>query len=276
MRISVRAITKRCAMTSVLNELAQAARERVAVQQEALPIGELRSRARSLACADGFPFERALSGPGMSFICECKKASPSKGLISESFPYLRIAREYEQAGASALSVLTEPTRFLGSDAYLSEIAATVAVPCLRKDFTVDAYMVYQAKLLGAQAILLICSILDDGQLKEFIALADELGMSALVEAHDEREVNRALRAGARIVGVNNRNLVDFSVDFRNCLRLRDMVPPEVLFVAESGVSEPSQVRELEGHGVNAVLVGEALMRAADKRAALSALRGEPL
>ena len=276
MRISVRAITKRCAMTSILNELAQAARARVAAQQKALPIEELRSRASALACTDEFPFERALSRPGMSFICECKKASPSKGLISEAFPYLRIAREYEQAGADALSVLTEPTRFLGSDAYLREIAANVAVPCLRKDFTVDAYMIYQAKLLGAQAVLLICSILDDDQLKKFIALADELGMSALVEAHDECEVDRALRAGARIVGVNNRNLVDFSVDFRNCLRLRDMVPPEVLFVAESGVSEPSQVRELEEHGVNAVLVGEALMRAADKRAALSALRGDPL
>lgn len=258
---------------SILDELAGCARERVAQAKRTLPPAELRRMAEALPRGD-FALERALRRPGMSFICECKKASPSRGLIAEDFPYLQIAREYEAAGADAVSVLTEPRWFLGSDAYLREIAGEIQIPCLRKDFTVDEYMIYEAKTLGAAAVLLICSILDEGQIAEHLALCDELGLDALVEAHDEREIEAALRAGARILGVNNRNLRDFSVDTDNSRRLRELVPPEVLFVSESGVKSAQDVRRLSEIGADAVLVGETLMRAADKRARLRELRGE--
>ncbi len=209
----------------------------------------------------------------MSFICECKKASPSKGVIAEEFPYLQIAREYEAAGASAVSVLTEPKWFLGRDRYLEEIAADVKIPCLRKDFVVDAYMLYQAKLLGASAVLLICAILSREQLKEYRGICDELGLSALVEAHDEDEVGMALEAGARVIGVNNRNLKDFTVDTDLSARLRNLIPREVLFVSESGVKNAEDVRKLTETGADAVLIGEALMRAPDKKEKLDGLRG---
>lgn len=208
-----------------------------------------------------------------NLICECKKASPSKGLIAPDFPYLEIAREYEDAGADAISVLTEPKWFLGSDVYLREIASAVDIPCLRKDFTVDEYMIYEAKLLGASAVLLICSILSEAQIREYLAVCDVLGLSALVEAHDEAEVDMALSAGARIIGVNNRNLKDFTVDTENSRRLRERIPRKVLFVSESGVSGAEDVKRLRQIGADAVLVGEALMRATDKKQALSNLRG---
>lgn len=221
-------------------------------------------------------FERNLRAPGMSFICEVKKASPSKGLIAPDFDYRGIARAYEQAGAAAISCLTEPFWFQGSDAYLEQIAAERAVPVLRKDFVVDEYMVYQAKALGAGAVLLICAILGDAELARYGALADELGMAALFEAHDASEVDRALRAGARVVGVNNRDLRTFEVDLQTSLHLRALVPPEVAFVSESGVMTRADVARLEDAGVDAVLVGETLMRAPDKRAALEELAGRPL
>lgn len=230
----------------------------------------LRSRA---AAPCYFPFEVALEGAGMSFICEVKRASPSKGLIAPEFDYLDIARAYEDAGAAAVSCLTEPYWFQGHDEYLNAIASEVSIPVLRKDFVVDEYMVYAAKALGAQAVLLICSILDDAQLAAYKALCDELRLSALVEAHDEREVERALAAGARVVGVNNRDLATFKVDIHTSRRLRALVPDQVLFVAESGIHGHDDVAALADIGVDAVLVGEALMRAADKRAALDALRG---
>ncbi len=220
-----------------------------------------------------FAFEQALAKPGLSFICECKKASPSKGLIAPEFPYLDIARAYEVAGADAISVLTEPKWFLGSDQYLQEIAAAVDIPCLRKDFTVDEYMIYEAKVLGASAVLLICSLLKEGEIRDSIALCDTLGLSALVEAHDEDEVKMALRAGARVIGVNNRNLKTFSVDTENSKRLRELLPPDVLFVSESGVRSAQDVAELRAIGADAVLIGETLMRAADKHAKLAELRG---
>lgn len=220
-----------------------------------------------------FPFEKALRKPGISFICECKKASPSKGLIAPDFPYLKIAREYETAGADCISVLTEPKWFLGSDVYLREIVQAVSVPCLRKDFTVDEYMIYEAKVLGASAVLLICSILSEEQIREYLAVCETLGLSALVEAHDEEEVAKALRAGARIIGVNNRNLKDFTVDTNNSRRLRALIPAHILFVSESGVQGPEDVKRLAEVGVDAVLVGEALMRAEDKKAMLARLRG---
>lgn len=245
----------------ILTLLADHARARVAAAKAAHPVEEVRAAALALPKGD-FAFERALARPGLRFICECKRASPSKGLIAPEFPYL------------AISVLTEPKWFLGSDRYLREIAAAVPVPCLRKDFTVDEYMIYEARLLGASAVLLICSILDDAALCRDLELCETLGLSALVEAHDSGEVARAVAAGTRVIGVNNRNLKDFSVDVTHCLTLRQQVPPGVLFVAESGILTPADVAALRAAGADAVLVGETLMRAADKTAALHALRGD--
>ena len=222
---------------TILDQLAAYARERVNEARRKLPFEELKKQALSLTPSEreSFAFENALKKPGLSFICECKKASPSKGLIAPDFPYVRIAGEYEEAGADCISVLTEPKWFLGSDRYLREIADAVKIPCLRKDFTVDEYMIYEAKVLGASAVLLICSILEEEQMAEYIGLSDELGLSVLAETHDETEVEMALEAGARVIGVNNRNLRDFSVDTANSTRLRKLIPQDVLFVSESGV-----------------------------------------
>lgn len=267
---------------TILDELAAYARERVAVAQSKISEEELRAQALALAAAEAagagaakLPFAQALSGPEVAFICECKKASPSKGVIAENFPYLEIAREYEAAGANAISVLTEPKWFLGSDEYLKEIAAAVSIPCLRKDFTVSSYQIYEAKCLGAKAVLLICSILSESEIRDYLALCAELRLDALVEAHDEAEIEMALRAGARIIGVNNRNLKDFSVNTDNSKRLRALVPDDVLFVAESGVTSGADVAALAAIGVDAVLVGESLMRAPDKKAKLRELKGIP-
>ena len=257
---------------TILDQLADYARERTEQAKKSIPLEEIKRQALTLP-KGSFSFQHTLKKPGLSFICECKKASPSKGLISPDFPYLKIAKEYEAAGADCISVLTEPKWFLGSDAYLKEIASTVFIPCLRKDFTVDEYMIYEAKVLGASAVLLICSILGAEQMKEYISICDELGLSALIEAHDEREINMALHAGARIIGVNNRNLKDFSVDTDNSRRLRELIPRDVLFVSESGVSSAEDVAKLRDIGADGVLIGETLMRAPDKRAKLAELRG---
>jgi len=286
-------MTRVMAKSTILEELAAAARRRVEESKARCPFAEVRTRAETVAEAavaqeslcEGkadvhmragrhLPFEQALAAPGMSFICEVKKASPSKGVIAEDFPYLEIAREYELAGAAAVSVLTEPTRFLGSDEYLREIAAALHIPALRKDFTVDAYQVYEAKTLGAAAVLLICALLTESQLREFITIADGLGLSCLVEAHDEREVAAALAAGARLVGVNNRNLHTFEVDLAVSERLRQLVPDDIIFVAESGIHTADDIRRLKDIGADAVLIGESLMRAEDKKAALDSLRGK--
>jgi indole-3-glycerol phosphate synthase len=220
-----------------------------------------------------FPLERALSAPGLSFICELKKASPSRGVIAANFPYLEIAKDYEVAGAAVLSVLTEPKYFQGSAAYLKEIASTVEIPILRKDFIVDPYQIYEAKTIGAAAVLLICSILSAGELAAYLELARGLGMSALVEAHDGEEIASAVAAGARVIGVNNRDLNTFEVDVKNSARFRKLVPEDVIFVSESGVRNTDDVVALREIGADAVLVGEALMRAQDKKAFLCALRG---
>lgn len=257
---------------SILDQLADYARYRTKQAKKTVSLPEIRERALSMP-KGGFSFERALQQPGLSFICECKKASPSKGLIAPDFPYLQIAKEYEAAGADCISVLTEPKWFLGNDAYLREIAQEVSIPCLRKDFTVDEYMIYEAKLLGASAVLLICAILSEAQMREYLAVCETLGLSALVEAHDEAEAEKALSAGARMIGVNNRNLKDFTVDTENSRRLRSMIPKGTLFVSESGISGPEDVERLVQIGADAVLVGEALMRAPDKSKMLSELRG---
>ena len=257
---------------SILDELAEHARYRVSRAKERKTAEQIRKEAYILPKGDLF-FEEALRKPGMSFICECKKASPSKGIIAEDFPYLDIAREYEDAGADAISVLTEPKWFLGSEDYLKQISENVCLPLLRKDFTVDEYMIYEAKLLGASAVLLIVAILDKEDIEKYLKICDELALSALVECHDEAEIDTALSAGARILGINNRNLKDFSVDTSLCGRLRDRVPKEICLVSESGIKERADVAALESAGVDAVLVGETLMRAFNKREMLRSLRG---
>ena len=262
-------------MATILEKLAAHAAERVAEKKKRVCPEEMRERAfaryREEASGAAFAFERALSGEGIHFICECKKASPSKGLIATEFPYLEIARSYQAAGASAISVLTEPKWFLGEDRFLQEISEAVSTPCLRKDFTVDPYMIYEAKLLGASAVLLICAILDDGQLAEYLETAHALGLSALVEAHDETEVRRALAAGARIIGVNNRDLHTFEVDINNSVRLRHLIPADRIYVSESGIRNAEDVGVLYRNGTNAVLIGETLMRSPDKGARLREL-----
>ncbi len=256
----------------ILKELSEYAKKRTEIRKEEIPAGEMKKRAFDLPRGD-FSFEKALKKPGISFICECKKASPSKGIIADDFPYLEIAEEYEKAGADCISVLTEPKWFLGDDRYLWEIAEAVKIPCLRKDFTVDEYMIHEAKTLGAEAVLLICAILEQDTLKEYLRICDELGISALMEVHDEREAETALKAGARIIGVNNRNLKDFSVDNSNSARLRKLIPEDVVFVSESGVKTPEDVKKLKDIGADAVLIGEVLMRAEDKGTKLSELKG---
>ena len=264
---------------SILSEISKSAVLRVEERKKNLPLDKLIEMAQAVETRPGFPFEKALSGrktsqnADIAFICEIKKASPSKGLISEDFPYLTIAEEYETAGAAAISVLTEPLYFKGHDRYLREISDNVSIPLLRKDFTVDSYMIYEAKLLGASAILLICSILGAPELTEYIDTAHNIGLSALVETHDENELRMALDCGARIIGVNNRNLKTFEVDTGNSLRLKKLTPDDVIFVSESGIKTAEDVDILRKNGVDAVLVGETLMRSPDKKAALSVLRG---
>ena len=256
---------------NILDELADYARIRVEENKKMVSLEEIKEKAYALPKGD-FEFEKALKKDGISFICEVKKASPSKGVIAEDFPYLEIAREYETAEADCISVLTEPKWFLGRDEYLKEITDNVSVPAIRKDFVVDEYMIYEAKLLGAKAVLLICSILDEQKIKYYKGICDELGLSALVEAHDEKEIEMAVNAGARLIGVNNRNLKNFSVDIDNSKRLRDLVPEDVIFVAESGVKTHEDIEAFKEAKVDAVLVGETLMRAKDKKAKLDYLK----
>ena len=257
---------------NILNEIAKRTVLRVEEKKKSQPLFALRKAAEENTVQVP-SFRKALTGEGLSFICEVKKASPSKGVIAEDFPYLKIASEYENAGAAAISCLTEPFWFQGQDAYLEEISRKVSIPVLRKDFTVDEYMIYEARQLGASAVLLICGILDDGQLKAYGQLAAELGLDALVEAHSEEEVERALKSNARIVGVNNRDLTNFQVDIRNSIRLRQMVPRQIPFVSESGIRTAQDMRELYENGTDAVLIGETLMRASDKKKMLEELRG---
>lgn len=259
-------------MGTILDTIAAHARERVAEDRAALPLETLRELCRAAGPGNGGRFLAALKKPGMSFICELKKASPSKGVISKDFPYLDIARAYEAAGADAVSCLTEPKWFLGSDGIFRAVRREISLPMLRKDFTVDEYQIYQARHMGAEAVLLICALLDTGTLARYLDLARSLGLAALVEAHDETEIRSAAAAGAEIIGVNNRNLKDFSVDFSNAARLRDLIPPGCVYVAESGVTGPADAAALKQIGADAALIGEALMRSEDKGAMLRALR----
>lgn len=258
----------------ILDEIEAATKRRVEVCKKNISPEQIKKMACQMEAATGFPFEGRLRKEGIRFICEIKKASPSRGIIASSFPYLQIAREYEESGADCMSVLTEPDYFMGDISYLAEIRERVKIPLLRKDFTVDEYMIYEAKVSGADAVLLICSLLSEDTVRKWIKLCDSLGLSALVEAHDADEVGMAVRAGARIIGVNNRNLKTFEVDVRNCLRLREQIPEEILFVAESGIRTREDIEALERGKVDGVLIGETLMRSGDKKAMLSYLRGE--
>ncbi|MCL2087304.1 MAG: indole-3-glycerol phosphate synthase TrpC [Oscillospiraceae bacterium] len=260
---------------SVLDEIVKKTRERIEQKKREVPLEEIKKRAENFApTLNDFPFEKALRAAGdIAFICEVKRASPSKGIIAAHFPYVDIAVDYQAAGAAAISVLTEPFYFKGDDSYLSEISEAVDIPLLRKDFTVDTYMIYETKILGASAVLLICSILNRETLAEYIELSHSLGLSALVETHDENEVNAALSAGAQIIGVNNRNLKTFEVDIRASERLRPLVPKDKIFISESGIQTPADIEKLRKIGTNAALIGETLMRSPDKKSELRRLKG---
>ena len=297
----------------ILDEIAEKTKKRVAEQKKKVPLEEMKRRALDIVARETnngsspyskFLFRDNLAADGISFICEVKKASPSKGLIAPDFPYVEIAKEYEAAGASAISVLTEPFYFQGSNQFLMDIKKEVNIPLLRKDFTVDEYMIYEAKVIGASAVLLICAILDDEQLASYLQLAHELGMSALVEAHDEEEVRRAIACGAGIIGVNNRDLRTFTVDIMNSVRLRKLIPDMVpakrsqmkestkgstkgpdpfvecsvhqkmVYVSESGIKTKEDIDRLKANGTDAVLIGETFMRSPDKKKLFAELRGE--
>ena len=256
---------------TILDEIAAYAKIRVKEAKNIESLESIKERAYQMPKGD-FEFEKALKKQGLSFICECKKASPSKGVIAEHFPYVEIAKQYEEAGADCISVLTEPKWFWGSLDYLKEISENVNIPLLRKDFTVDEYMIYEAKINGASAVLLIVSILSEDQIREYLKICDDLGMSAIVETHDKEEAETAIRAGARIIGVNNRNLKDFSVDNLLAANLRKSVPDDIIFVSESGIKDGNDTRLAYDSGADAVLVGETLMRADDKKKMLKSLK----
>ena len=256
----------------MLDEIVAKTKERLVEVKQNKSLDQLIGEVSKLEINDEFPFKKALKDSEIAIIAEVKRASPSKGLIARDFDYIEIAREYEEAGASAISVLTEPYFFKGSNDFLREISENVSIPILRKDFTIDEYMIYEAKLLGASAVLLIVSILDDAQLKEYLDLSHDLGLSAIVETHDANEIKTALDAGAEIIGVNNRNLADFTVDIENRIRLRSLVGDDVVFISESGIKTREDVTRLKENNVDAVLIGETLMRSEDKKSLIFELK----
>ncbi|MGV8906443.1 MAG: indole-3-glycerol phosphate synthase TrpC [Acetobacterium sp.] len=255
----------------ILDRIVESTKIRVAQLKKKYPLNILKKLAKKTE--NPFSFEKALKVDDIAFICEVKKASPSKGLIAKDFLYLQIAKEYEIAGANVISVLTEPEFFQGANVYLTEIKKHVSIPVLRKDFILAEAQIYESRIIGADAILLICSILSEEQIRRYIKIADELGMSSLVEAHDEAEVKKAISAGARVIGVNNRNLNTFEVDIENSVRLRKLVPAEIIFVSESGIKTEIDVKILRENGTNAVLIGETLMRSGDKSLEIKKLKG---
>ncbi|MCI1959086.1 MAG: indole-3-glycerol phosphate synthase TrpC [Clostridia bacterium] len=255
----------------ILDDIAAFSKKRVAAAKEIKPLEKIKEKALGMPRGN-FRFENTLKKSGLSFICEVKKASPSKGIISENFPYLDIAEEYEKAGADCVSCLTEPKWFLGSDYIFKEIREKITLPMIRKDFTVDEYQIYEAKCMGADAVLLICALLDTETVEKYIGICDLLGISALVEAHDEKEIKSAADAGARIIGVNNRNLKNFTVDFSNAQRLREEIPENVIYVAESGVKTADDVHLIKSIDADAVLIGEAFMKSENKKQMLDDFR----
>lgn len=256
----------------ILTKLADSTRNRVEREKKQIPLEMVKEQALAMKKGD-FSFEKVIAEGDISFICEVKRASPSKGMLVEEFPYVQIAKDYEEAGASCISVLTEPDYFKGDKQYLKEISENVTVPLIRKDFIIDEYMIYDAKIHGASCVLLICSLLDKETMEKYIEICDNLGMSALVEAHDEEEIQKAVEAGARMIGVNNRDLKTFTVDIGNSERLRKLVPDNILFIAESGIKTNADINRLRKAKVNGVLIGETFMKAENKKEMLQKLRG---
>lgn len=256
----------------ILTKLADSTRDRVEREKKQIPLEMVKEQALAMKKGD-FSFEKVIAEGDISFICEVKRASPSKGMLVEEFPYVQIAKDYEEAGADCISVLTEPDYFKGDKKYLKEISENVSVPLIRKDFVIDEYMIYDAKIHGASCVLLICSLLDKETMEKYIEICDNLGMSALVEAHDEEEIQKAIEAGARMIGVNNRDLKTFTVDIRNSERLRKLVPDNILFIAESGIKTNADINRLRKANVNGVLIGETFMKAENKKEMLQKLRG---
>lgn len=255
----------------ILTKLADSTRDRVEREKKQIPLKMVKEQALAMKKGD-FSFEKVIAEGDISFICEVKRASPSKGLLVEEFPYVQIARDYEEAGASCISVLTEPDYFKGDKKYLKEISENVSIPLIRKDFVIDEYMIYDAKIHGASCVLLICSLLNKETMVKYIEICDNLGMSALVEAHDEQEIQKAIEAGARMIGVNNRDLKTFTVDIGNSERLRKLVPDNILFIAESGIKTNTDINRLRKANVNGVLIGETFMKAENKKEMLQKLR----
>ena len=256
----------------MLDEIVEKTKERIELEKSIISLDDLKREISCIEINDDFPFKKALQSDDISIIAEVKKASPSKGMIADDFDYVQIAKDYEEAGASAISVLTEPYFFKGDDDYLKEIAKNVSIPILRKDFVIDEYMIYQAKYLGASAVLLIVAILDIVSLRKYLDLAHSLGLSAIVEVHDGDEIMKALTVGAEIIGVNNRDLRDFSVDIENSISLRRCVGEDVVFISESGIKTKEDVARLKENNVDAVLIGETLMKSDDKKAMISELK----
>lgn len=256
----------------ILTKLADSTRDRVEREKKQIQLEMVKKQALAMKKGD-FSFEKVIAEGDISFICEVKRASPSKGMLVEEFPYVQIAKDYEEAGASCISVLTEPDYFKGDKEYLKEISENVTVPLIRKDFIIDEYMIYDAKIHGASCVLLICSLLDKETMEKYIEICDNLGMSALVEAHDEEEIQKAIEAGARMIGVNNRDLKTFTVDIGNSERLRKLVPDNILFIAESGIKTNADINRLRKAKVNGVLIGETFMKAENKKEMLQKLRG---
>lgn len=258
----------------ILDEIIAYTRLRVEEKKKHLSLENMKEKANEVRSREqirkettkegSFPFEEVLKQPGMHVICEVKKASPSKGILDPEFNYLEIAKAYERAGAAAISVLTEPAYFQGKEEYLVNIHKEVSIPLLRKDFTIDEYQLYEAKVLGASCVLLICGILTKEQLEHYLQLCEELQLSALVETHSKEEICMALECGARIVGVNNRNLQDFSEDLQCSIAYRKQVPDHVIFVAESGIHTKEDMKVLYEERIRVVLIGEELMRATNK------------
>lgn len=266
----------------ILQQIAEETVRRVREEKEICSLSEMKRKAEKPASKEQFKirnrepflFQKILATEGFHFICEVKKASPSKGVIASEFPYLEIAKEYEAAGAACISVLTEPNHFQGRKEYLKEISETVTIPVLRKDFIVDEYQIYEAKLLGATAVLLIAALLDEKKLRGFLKICNELMLSALVETHDDAEIQIAVNAGASLIGINNRNLNNFQVDINNCIRLRPLIPDGITVVAESGIETAEDIQRIHSAGISAVLIGETMMRCTDKKDMLKKLRGD--
>ena len=256
----------------ILDEIVDATVIRIEKAKNNIPLNEMMMLAKKSEPL--FAFENALKQKDISFICEVKKASPSRGIIANDFPYIKIAKEYEKAGAAAISVLTEPDFFMGSVDYLKDIKQNITIPVLQKDFIIDEYQIYEASMIGADSVLLICAILSIDKVKKFIKIADSLGLSCLVEAHNEQEVKKAIEAGARVIGVNNRNLKTFEVDINNSINLRGLVPKSIIFVSESGIKTTNDINALRGIGTNAVLIGETFMRSNHIKTELDVLRGK--